>query len=236
MREEIERQVGALNGEHGRIGRPAVHYLHQSFPREDLAAFYAAADVMAVTPLRDGMNLVAKEYVACRTGSDGVLVLSEFTGAASELRSALLVNPYDIDGVKDGLRTALTMSGGEARRRMRLLRRQVLGHDVDRWAATFLSALEDTKDPGGRRGAPAAGGGGGGGRQKSATRRTCWWAPTSTAPWPLWWTIRRRPGHCPASVEALRILASLPGTTVAVVSGRSLDDLRRLLGDVGPAR
>ena len=83
MREEIERQVGALNGEHGRIGRPAVHYLHQSFPREDLAAFYAAADVMAVTPLRDGMNLVAKEYVACRTGTDGVLLLSEFTGAAA---------------------------------------------------------------------------------------------------------------------------------------------------------
>ena len=147
MREEIERRVGALNGQHSRIGRPAVHYMHQSFPREELAAFYAAADVMAVTPLRDGMNLVAKEYVACRTGSDGVLLLSEFTGAAAELRSAILVNPYDIDGVKEGLRQALRMSGREARRRMRLLRRQVMAHDVDRWAQAFLSALEDTKDP-----------------------------------------------------------------------------------------
>ncbi len=235
MREEIERQVGALNGEHARIGRPAVHYLHQSFPRDDLAAFYAAADVMAVTPLRDGMNLVAKEYVACRTGSDGVLVLSEFTGAASELRSAVLVNPYDIDGVKDGLRTALSMSGGEARRRMRLLRRQVLAHDVDRWAATFLSALEDTKDP-----------------VAAAVRRLPVEAVAAVAeicdtPNLLVGTdfdgtlapLVEDPSQArplPGSVEALRTLASLPGTTVAVVSGRSLDDLRQLLGDIGPAR
>ena len=146
MREAIEQQVGSLNGDYGKIGHPAVHYLHQSLPREDLAAFYVAADVMTVTPLRDGMNLVAKEYVACRVDGGGVLLLSEFTGAAKELRAGLLVNPYDTDGVKDGLRAALTMPAVEARRRMRSLRRQVLTHDVDRWAAAFLSALEHTRD------------------------------------------------------------------------------------------
>ena len=76
MREAIEQQVGSLNGDYGRIGHPAVHYLHQSLPREELAAFYVAADVMTVTPLRDGMNLVAKEYVACRVDGGGVLLLS----------------------------------------------------------------------------------------------------------------------------------------------------------------
>ena len=146
MREAIEQQVGSLNGDYGKIGHPAVHYLHQSLPREELAAFYVAADVMTVTPLRDGMNLVAKEYVACRVDGGGVLLLSEFTGAAKELRAGLLVNPYDTDGVKDGLRAALTMPTVEARRRMRSLRRQVLTHDVDRWAAAFLSALERTRD------------------------------------------------------------------------------------------
>ncbi len=146
MREEIERQVGAINGNYGKIGAPAVHYLHQSMPREDLSAFYAAADVMTVTPLRDGMNLVAKEYVAARVNGGGVLLLSEFTGAARELRSALMVNPYDTDGVKDALRTALTMPPAEARRRMRAMRRQVLINDVDRWAQRYLSVLEGQPD------------------------------------------------------------------------------------------
>ncbi len=146
MREEIERQVGAINGNYGRIGAPAVHYLHQSLPREDLSAFYAAADVMTVTPLRDGMNLVAKEYVAARVNGGGVLLLSEFTGAAKELKTALMVNPYDTDGVKDALRQALTMPPAEARRRMRSLRRHVLINDVDKWARRYLTALEGQPD------------------------------------------------------------------------------------------
>ena len=115
--------------------------LHQSMPREELAAFYLAADVMLVTPLRDGMNLVAKEYVACRHDNGGVLVLSEFAGAAIELKDAILVNPHDTDGVKNALLTALTMNPSEARRRMRAMRRQVLTHDVDHWARAFLDAL-----------------------------------------------------------------------------------------------
>ncbi|SFM64201.1 trehalose 6-phosphate synthase [Pseudonocardia ammonioxydans] len=141
MRDEIELSVGRINGEYARVGHPAVHYLHRSLPREELAAFFLAADVMLVTPLRDGMNLVAKEYVACRHDDGGVLLLSEFTGAAIELTSALLVNPHDTDGVKEALYTALTMPPEEAAKRMRTLRRQVLDHDVDRWARSFLTAL-----------------------------------------------------------------------------------------------
>jgi trehalose 6-phosphate synthase len=141
MRSDIEQAVGRINGEYARVGHPAVHYLHQSLPREELVAFFVAADVMLVTPLRDGMNLVAKEYVACRHDNGGVLVLSEFAGAANELKDAILVNPHDTDGVKDALYTALTIAPDDGRRRMRALRRQVLGHDVDRWARTFLETL-----------------------------------------------------------------------------------------------
>ena len=141
MREHIELEVGRINGEFGRVGHPAVHYLHSSVDRNELAAFYRAADVMVVTPLRDGMNLVSKEYVACCHDLHGSLVLSEFAGAAAELTAAFLVNPHDLDGVKDTLRAALDTDEAEARSRMRTMRRQVLTHDVDRWAGSFLEAL-----------------------------------------------------------------------------------------------
>ncbi|MDN5747607.1 MAG: trehalose-6-phosphate synthase [Pseudonocardia sp.] len=141
MRNDIEQSVGRINGEYARVGHPVLHYLHQSLPRDELAAFFVAADVMLVTPLRDGMNLVAKEYVACRGDLGGVLVLSEFAGAAIELKEAVLVNPHDTDGVKDALQRALTMPATESRKRMRSLRRQVLSHDVDRWARSFLDVL-----------------------------------------------------------------------------------------------
>jgi trehalose 6-phosphate synthase len=141
MRNDIEQSVGRINGEYARVGHPAVHYLHQALPREELAAFFVAADVMLVTPLRDGMNLVAKEYVACRHDNGGALVLSEFAGAANELKDAILVNPHDTDGVKNALHVALTMPREEGTKRMKALRRQVLTHDVDRWARSFLDAL-----------------------------------------------------------------------------------------------
>ncbi|MGV0716305.1 trehalose-6-phosphate synthase [Mycolicibacterium sp. XJ662] len=144
MREDIERQVGHINGEYAEVGQPIVHYVHRPVPRDELIAFFVAADVMLVTPLRDGMNLVAKEYVACRSDLGGALVLSEFTGAAAELRQAYLVNPHHLEGVKDAIEEALTQTPEEGRRRMRALRRQVLAHDVDRWARSFLDALAAT--------------------------------------------------------------------------------------------
>ena len=147
LRDEVEVTVGRINGEHAELGNPPVHYLHQSYPREEMVALYLAADVMLVTSLRDGMNLVAKEYVACRGDETGALVLSEFTGAADELNGAFLVNPHDIEGLKDTIVRAATVSPAEARRRMRSMRRRVREHDVAHWAASFLSALERSPEP-----------------------------------------------------------------------------------------
>jgi trehalose 6-phosphate synthase len=142
MREQIEQQVGHINGVFGSIAGPAVHYFNQSMPREELAAMYRAADVMLVTPYRDGMNLVAKEYVAARGDLGGVLVLSEFAGAAAELKQALLVNPHDIAGVKSQLLRALRMDPAEATKRMRAMRRHVAKHDLDHWANAFFDSLQ----------------------------------------------------------------------------------------------
>ena len=155
LRDEVEVMVGRINGEHGEVGYSPVHYLHQSFPREEMAALYLAADVMLVTPLRDGMNLVAKEYVAARYDEGGTLVLSEFTGAADELGRAFLVNPHDIEGLKDTIVARRGRRPAEARRRMRAMRKRVFEHDVARWAASFLDTL-DGKAPAGQAQALAA--------------------------------------------------------------------------------
>jgi trehalose 6-phosphate synthase len=141
LRHEIEAQVGQINGDFGSVGHTAVHYLHQSYSRQELASMYRAADVMLVTPLRDGMNLVAKEYVAARPDLRGALVLSEFAGAAAELKQAYLVNPHDLDGVKEAILAAIQVDPRTAARRMRAMRRHVATNDVMRWATTFLHAL-----------------------------------------------------------------------------------------------
>jgi trehalose 6-phosphate synthase len=143
LREEVERSVGHINGEHSQPGRVAVHYFRRNLPREELVAWYLAADVMLVAPMRDGMNLVAKEFVAARSDLGGVLVLSEFAGAARELRRALLVNPRDIDGLTQSLRTALALPRQDARQRMAILRMIVRRHDVHVWAADFLNAIDE---------------------------------------------------------------------------------------------
>jgi len=141
LREQVEVTVGRINGMHGRLGHPAVHYLHQHLDREELAALYLAADVMLITALRDGMNLVAKEYVATRYDERGALVLSEFTGAANEMRQAYLINPHDIDGLKDTIVEACHAHPQEARRRIRAMRRRVFERNVERWADDFLRSL-----------------------------------------------------------------------------------------------
>ena len=155
LRDDIDRLVGRINGDLGRIGRPAISYLHSSYPREEMAALYRAADIMVVTPYRDGMNLVAKEYVACRYDDDGALVLSEFAGAANELRQAYLVNPYDINGMKAALMEAFHADPKETTRRMRAMRKQVVDNDVTAWANNFLSALADTRPEHGKAVRPA---------------------------------------------------------------------------------
>ncbi len=141
LRDQVEQLVGRINGEHSQPGRVAVHYFRRSLSREQLVVYYRAADVMVVTPLRDGMNLVCKEFVASRGDLDGVLVLSEFAGAARQLRRALLVNPRDDEGTAATIVKALTMSRRDARQRMAIMRMMVRRHDVHEWAAEFLGAL-----------------------------------------------------------------------------------------------
>lgn len=141
LRSAVEELVGRVNGDFAEPGLAAIHYLRRNLPMKDLVAFYLAADVMIVTPLRDGMNLVAKEYVATRTADTGVLILSEFAGAAREMRSALMVNPYDIDGMAGSFETAMEMSDREIKRRMRALRRSLAKNDVFNWADSFIAEL-----------------------------------------------------------------------------------------------
>ena len=148
LRDEIEMTVGRINGDFDTVGHTAVRYLHQAFPREEMVAFFLAADVMLVTALRDGMNLVAKEYVASRTDNHGVLILSEFAGAYDELNRAVTVNPHDIEGLKDAIMRAIDMSPAEQRRGMRSLRRRVLEHDVEDWSRDFLTELASARDRG----------------------------------------------------------------------------------------
>ncbi len=141
QRERVEQLVGAINGEFATLGHPAVHYLHQGLPLHELVALYRSADVMVVTPLRDGMNLVAKEFVASRPDEAGVLVLSEFAGAVDELSDAVVVNPHDPDALVDALAQATEMGADEAQVRMRRLRRAVAANDVHFWATSFLDRL-----------------------------------------------------------------------------------------------
>jgi len=140
-RREIEQLVGEINGRHSRLGFPVLHYLYQTLPLEQLLPLYRAGDVMLVTPIRDGMNLVAKEYVAAHPDGDGVLVLSEFTGAADELEQALLVNPHDERALQDAIVQAVEMPRSERLARMQALRDSLHANDVNHWAQSFLGAL-----------------------------------------------------------------------------------------------
>jgi trehalose 6-phosphate synthase/phosphatase len=148
FKRQVEEGVGRINGECGTLRSVPVHYIHRAITRRQLAALYSAADVMLVTPLRDGMNLVAKEFVASRVDGDGVLVLSEFAGAAAELNGAVTVNPYDVDAVSRTIAKSLEMLPAERQARMKLLRRRVMDHDVHAWAAGFLSELDTVRGAG----------------------------------------------------------------------------------------
>jgi alpha,alpha-trehalose-phosphate synthase [UDP-forming] len=140
-RERIERIVGEINGRFAGLGQPVVRYVYDSLDLEELVALYQLADVMLVTPRSDGMNLVAKEFVAARTDGDGVLVLSEFAGAAHELLDAVLVNPFSLRDLTDGVAAALAMSAPERQRRMARLRRRVTAWDVHAWAAALTNDI-----------------------------------------------------------------------------------------------
>ena len=141
LKREVDEVVGRINGTFSRGQWVPIHYYYRSFPQEELCAFYRAADVAFITPLRDGMNLVAHEFVTA--SEDGVLVLSEMAGAAYLFPEALLVNPYDEDGLATALRFALDMEEDERRSRLGTLKQRVTHLDVHRWADRFLHAILD---------------------------------------------------------------------------------------------
>ena len=146
LRRELDEIVGRINGAYSTVSSVPIHYLYRNMNEQELVALYKAADVMMVTPLRDGMNLVAKEFVASRGDEDGVLMLSEFAGASNELVEAVTVNPYDVDTMASTLKRVLTMPLEERLNRMRALRRRVLASSVSQWADTFLGVLASTED------------------------------------------------------------------------------------------
>jgi trehalose 6-phosphate synthase/phosphatase len=151
----VDQLVGRINGAFGTPRWVPVHYIFRALSESDLVALYRAADVMLVTPLRDGMNLVAKEFIASRCDGDGVLVLSEFAGAAWELPEAVRVNPYDVEGAAEVFYRALTMPADERKARLIPLRSRVRAFDVHRWVSSFLQQLEESTPVAPPRGPPA---------------------------------------------------------------------------------
>jgi alpha,alpha-trehalose-phosphate synthase [UDP-forming] len=143
LKRELDEQVGRVLGRFSSEGWVPIRYLYTQFGAEELVAYYQAADIALLTPLRDGMNLVAKEFVASRSSDAGVLILSEFAGAAEELTEALLVNPYDTDQIAARLKQAIEMSEGERAGRMHELRAKVSENNLERWSNNFLHALRD---------------------------------------------------------------------------------------------
>ena len=140
LKREIDETVGRINGRFASANWSPIRYLYRTVPHEKLCGLYRDADVALVTPLRDGMNLVAKEFVACQVRDPGVLILSSMAGAADTMREALLVNPYDIDGAAEVLHRALTMDEAERRSRVAALRRRERRDDVFNWVQAFLDA------------------------------------------------------------------------------------------------
>ncbi len=145
LKEEINRQVSDINAKYGTLSWQPIHYFYRSFPLEMLSALYAAADIALVTPLRDGMNLVCKEYIASRVSKTGVLILSEMAGASRELYEAIIINPTNKEAVADAIYQALMMPEEEQMRRMELLQQTVEKFNIQHWITNFMDKLKEVK-------------------------------------------------------------------------------------------
>jgi trehalose 6-phosphate synthase/phosphatase len=229
FRKEVEELIGRINGTYGTLSAVPIHYLYQSVDAEQLLALYRVADVMLVTPLRDGMNLVAKEYVASQVDDDGVLVLSEFAGAAEELQEAVSVNAYDVAGLTAAMRTALAMLPAERQERMRAMRRRVMTYDVHRWVDHFISVLSEPP-PAERRTMPEV-------TMRETVARLRQASPLAMlldydgtlVP------IARTPDEASPDPELMQLVEALsrrPNTMVLMVSGRARDTLDRWFGHI----
>ena len=232
LRADVESRIGRLNGKYATLHNSPIHFIHGSVEFPDLCALYSIADAGLVTPLIDGMNLVAKEYLACQRDHSGPLILSEFAGAAEELFNAVIVNPYDAQAVADSVARALAMSPEEKRARNEPMRARIKDHDAQHWAASFIGELARIRPPtpvpdtsdlsaesahltriladGGRVGIFL---------DYDGTLRE----------------IVRDPAAATPGDELLALLQSLaahPGVDVTIISGRSADDLQKMFGDL----
>ncbi|MGH9198775.1 MAG: alpha,alpha-trehalose-phosphate synthase (UDP-forming), partial [Acidimicrobiia bacterium] len=145
LREEVEAEVGRINGRFTEPGHDVpVHYLYRAVPFHRLLGYYCAADVAVVTPLKDGMNLIAKEYIVCQSAAegDGALVLSRFAGAASELEEAVICNPFDVEGLSNCIEEAIDMKKEERSDRLRTMSSRIQRHDVFAWGDELLTDIE----------------------------------------------------------------------------------------------
>jgi trehalose 6-phosphate synthase/phosphatase len=226
LKREIDELVGRVNGRFATADWSPIRYLYRTVSQERLCALYRDADVALVTPLRDGMNLVAKEFIACQVDEPGVLVLSRLAGAADTMREALLVNPYDIDGTAEAIHRALTMDEAERRSRVAAMRRRERRDDVEAWVTSFIEAS----------------------RSERASL-----APLTDVDFSAWLDdflksyrlalfvdydgtlcpLQEHPSKArlaPRMRKALAACAARPDTDVAVISGRSLADVRAMVG------
>ncbi len=146
LKREVDELIGRINGRHGVFGWTPIWYLYRSLPFSTLAALYNLADVALVTPMRDGMNLIAKEYVATTPGDRGVLILSEMAGAAAEMGEAIIINPFDLNQMTEAIREGLEMSEDEQRDRNRIMKERLKRYDVHRWAREFIEKLLEIKE------------------------------------------------------------------------------------------
>lgn len=230
---QIEEKIGTINGKYSSISWQPIIYRYNHLPFIDLLALYQAADVALVTPLRDGMNLVAKEYVASCTDQQGVLILSELAGAASELNEALLVNPSDIIEVAYAIARALNMAPEEQRRRLQIMQQRIAEYDVIRWVSDFLDQLENVK-------------------QQQLKQITKMLDEKVLAQMHLHYQMAktrcllldydgtlvpftRKPEEAVPSEELKKLLSDLssdPGNNLVIISGRDADTLEKWLGDL----
>lgn len=227
LKREIDELVGSVNGRFGTPHWAPIHYLHRGINQEHLVQLYRDADVGLVTPLRDGMNLVAKEYVACQVDQPGVLVLSRFAGASETMGEALLVNPYNIDGTAEALHRALTMDESERRSRLAALRWRERRQNVDVWVEDFLRATRAMHA--GIRPPTVADFEAWLGARLTGVRLALFFDYDGTLT-----PIVDHPSQARLSPEVRRVLracAARQDVDVAIISGRALEDLRTMVGE-----
>lgn len=233
LRQEVDELVGQINGEWSTPDWTPVIYLRRNLPRTELAALYALADVAWVTPLRDGLNLVAKEYVACHPDGDGALVLSEFAGAASEMGEAFLVNPYDEERTAETVSRALALSAEARRERMNALYKRITQNNVFSWSERFLSNLQEAAQSRSERDSaqpeelPLSSAVNA--FRQASSRILLLDYDGTLVPYSK---LPQDAVPPPELIELLKRLAQSPKTLVAVVSGRSRSDLETWFGNV----